>query len=381
MNKNILYTLLAMLTLLSACRKTSNGGETASGESNDSIRLEVKYAKGFALKYVQGGVLLDITDPEGKGDKTFRYALMQRGKKHNQADVEGYEVIETPIAGTICMTTPQLSYFIKLQALDKVVGITSTQYLKNEQVKKAIDEGKIGRIGMDGDFDTELVVALNPQVILVSPTKRGGYESIKNLNIPLLSFYAYKELDPLGQSEWLKVVGILTGKETEAQRLFEGIEQRYNELKKLTAEVKHRPTVMTGELRSGTWHVLGGRNYQVKQLTDAGANYFMPERNETGGVDLDFEAVYARGEKADFWRMMHSKGDEVTYAYIQSIDPRYADFKAFKERKIFNIDQRKRPFYEEVPVAPEVVLADLIKIFHPELLPDHKPVYYELLTK
>ena len=49
-----------------------------------------------------------------------------------------------------------------------------------------------------------------------------------------------------------------------------------------------------------------------------------------------------------------------------------------RERVIY-CNMREKPFYESMPTEPEVVLADLIQIFHPQLLSGHQPGYYELL--
>lgn len=345
-------------------------------------QMKVKYAQGFSLDYKGDTVIVSVCDPDDSTRYRGRYALIRGGDANNSHVSKEFDaVINTPITGTICMTTPQLSYFLSLNALDKVVGMASANMLHNHQVLDAIQSGHIGRIGMEGDFDIEQVIGLSPQIILVSPFKRGGYDVIRDLSIPLVTFLAYKESHPLGQAEWVKFVGMLTGKEEQAQHLFDEIEERYNNLKQLTSNVEHRPSVMTGELRSDNWYVLGGKSYIAQQIRDAGATYFLKDNEETGGINLDFEKVYALGEQADFWRMMNLKAkDGFSYQSIEQTDPRYADFNAFKKRQIFYCDLQNKPFYEEVAMAPDVVLADLIKIFHPHLLPKHKTVYYHLLN-
>ena len=66
-------------------------------------------------------------------------------------------------------------------------------------------------------------------------------------------------------------------------------------------------------------------------------------------------------------------------------DNRYADFKAVKNRQVFNNNARVNEaggndYWEGGISNPDLVLSDLIKIFHPELLPDHKFVYYRQLN-
>ena len=112
---------------------------------------------------------------------------------------------------------------------------------------------------------------------------------------------------------------------------------------------------------------------------DAGADYFMKDDQRSGGVTLDFEKVYSQAAGADYWRIVNSFEGDFTYNTLKAEDSRYADFKAFKNKGVVYCNMDKKPFYESMPTEPEIVLADLIKAFHPELLPDYKPVFYELL--
>lgn len=373
--KNITLLLSCILIILSACnpnKKTSVETSTA----NDTT--EVKYAKGFSVSNHGNYRLVDITDPSGESDIIYKYALVNRGTTSKEIPSD-YEIIETPVRSVICMTTLQMSNFIKLKATDRIVGMTSARFLFNEQLKKQLKENTTKRIGIEGEFDTEIIMALNPEIILVSPFKRGGYEAIRNLDIPLISFLAYKESSPLGQAEWIKFTAMLLGLEEQANEQFEEIEKRYLELKALSESVSDQPTVMSGELHSGNWYVVGGNSYLAQLFRDAGANYFMKNDDESGGFYVDFETVYSQGANTDYWRIVNSYNGAFSYDALKQSDARYADFKAFKDKKVIYCNLREAPFYENTPVEPEVVLADLIKIFHPTLLPEHTPVYYDLL--
>ena len=186
---------------------------------------------------------------------------------------------------------------------------------------------------------------------------------------------------PLGQAEWIKFTAALLGLEDEANVKFKAIEDRYLELKALVENVEKRPTVLSGELHSGNWYVVGGESYLAQLFRDAGAQYFMKNDNESGGFYVDFETVYSQGAEADFWRIVNSYNGDFSYDILKQTDGRYADFKAYKEKKVIYSNLREVPFYEQTPVEPEVILADLIKVFHPTLLSDHEAVYYKLLTQ
>ena len=374
--KKLLFILFTLVIAFSGCNQNKNA--KTIGDRNTADSMNIKYAKGFKVASSENYKLVDISDPSGESDMHYKYALVNRGSNKEGIPAD-YQIIEIPVRSVICMTTLQLSNFIKLKALDKVVGITSTRFLFNEQMNRQLKEGKTSKIGIEGEFDNEAILALNPDIILVSPFKKGGYDAIRNLDIPLISFLGYKESSPLGQAEWIKFIAMLLGIEEQANKQFDDIENKYNKLKAMSASVSERPTVLSGELHSGNWYVVGGNSYLAQLFRDAGANYFMKNDNESGGFYVDFETVYSQGANTDYWRMVNSHDGTFTNDALKQSDARYADFKAFKDKKLIYCNLREKPFYENTPVEPEVVLADLIKIFHPSFLPEYVPVYYELL--
>lgn len=375
MKKTIYFIFVLLMAVLISCNSNKKSESSNDNQQDSTI---VKYAKGFKVSDHGNYRLVDIHDPSGESDLQYHYALLNRGADKTGIPAD-YQIIETPVRSVICMTALQLSNFIKLDAVDKVVGITSTRFLFNKQMNEQLKNGKTSKIGIEGEFDSEVVMALNPDIILVSPFKRGGYEAIRNLDIPLVSFLGYKESSPLGQAEWIKFTAMLLGIEEQANKQFDEIEQKYNDLKTLAESAEQKPTVLSGELHSGNWYVVGGKSYLAQLFRDAGASYFMKNDNESGGFYIDFETVYSQGANADYWRMVNSHNGIFSYDALKQSDARYADFKAFKDKKLVYCNLREKPFYENTPVEPEVVLADLIKIFHPSLLPEHTPVYYELL--
>lgn len=386
--KHLIWLVCLLIPVLFGCKakKNSDAADASNADSalvaDSNVCIVPKYAKGFQVTYTDKGYcLLDIKDPQKEeGGDSYHFALKPRGVNIDETPA-GYTVIETPVKSTICMTSLQLSNFIKLDELDAVVGITSTRHLFNADMQKRLDEGKTHKIGIEGNFDNEIIMGINPDVILISPFKRGGYDALTEVGIPLIPHLGYKEMTPLGQAEWIKFIGLLIGKEEKANRIFAEIESRYLELVKLMSEVKKRPVVFSGELRGGNWYAVGGKSFLAQLFKDAGADYFLKDDVRSGGVSLDFETVYSQAAYADYWRIVNSYKGEFTYDVLQAEDVRYADFQAFKKKQVVYCNMSQKPFYESMPVEPEVVLADLIAVFHPQLLPNHTPRYYELLKK
>ena len=373
--------LLAWISFAGCRPKNNQNVTTATCEAADtsSIRITPVYAKGFRVTYTPTCRLVDISDPQKEGGESFHYALVPRGVKPENIPAD-YTVIETPVKSVICMTSLQLSNFIKLDALSHVVGITSTRHLFNKEMNERLKQGKTAKIGIEGNFDNEVIMSVNPDVIFISPFKRGGYDAMREVGIPLVPHLGYKEMTPLGQAEWIKFIGLFIGEEETANRKFAAIEKHYNELKERVAHVEKRPVVFSGEIRGGNWYAVGGKSFLAQLFRDAGADYFLKDDPRSGGVTLDFETVYSQAENADYWRIVNSFDGAFSYDALKSEDPRYADFRAFRDKGVIYCNMREKPFYESMPTQPEVVLEDLIKAFHPDLLPDYTPVYYERLN-
>lgn len=337
------------------------------------------YAEGFNVTRLSDKIrLIEIHDPQSSLAGSYRFALAESGADLTTID-PSYTIIRVPVQKVICMTSLQLSNFIKLGATDRISGITSTRHLFNPDIQRRIQEGKTARIGIEGNFDNETIMAADPDLILISPFKRGGYNALMDVGIPLMPHLGYKEMTPLGQAEWIKLAGMLTGLESEAILEFERIASRYNQLKSLTAQATKRPMVFSGEMRGGNWYAVGGKSFLATLFKDAGADYFLKDDQRSGGVNLNFETVYSKAAHADYWRIVNSYNGTYTYDALKESDVRYADFDACKNKKVIYCNMREKPFYESMPMEPEIVLADLIAIFHPGLITDHEPRYYELL--
>ena len=350
-SKTRLVYLLITTFCLAGCGYKSRNPVSENGLSSaDTIQtaLAPRYAKGFKITVRPDGVkLLSISEPNNNHAIPELFALVPKGTKAEIPD--GYTVIPTPTDRVICMTTPQLAGFTGLNAYDKVVATSTTRRMQNKEWLARLKDGRVKKIGMEGNFDTEIIIASQPDIIFVSPNRRGGYEVMKELNIPLVPYWAFKETSPLGLSEWIKVAGMFIGKEEEACQLFAQMEQRYNLLKAKVSNVKQRPSVFSGEMRRG--------------------------------VLMDFETVYAKGYNAGYWRVMNGYKGEFSYEALKASNPQYADFRAFKEKKVIYCNLEWIPLYENLPLSPDVLLSDMIKAFHPELLPDYHPVFYSLLEK
>lgn len=334
-----------------------------TAEVSDTIRIQ--YAKGLKVDYQSDGIHVSISNPDPAA-------------KHDKAQ----EILVTkPCRRFICTTALQLGNFEVLGLEDCIVGMNSLRNLFSPRVKAQMENGQTVQIGKEGNFDLETVIASRPDFIFVSVSKHGGFEGLKDCGIPLIPHHGYKETDPLGQAEWIKLIGLLTGETRRANAVFADIEKKYLTLKDEVA--RHAsdslPTIMSGrQLRDG-WYIVGGRSYMAQLFKDAGVRYVMADNEESGGTTLDFEAAYARGVEADFWQTDGSFDGDFTLQTLAEEDERYATMKAFKAQKVLFCNLSQTPYRELAAVQPHLILADFVKAFHPELLPHYETKYYKLI--
>ena len=383
------FLVIVLAVFASSCGGGNHNGNGLALTEADSLGAAPRYAKGYSVKVLDNGIrLIDVADPQDDEEKmpvSYHFALVDKG---TEVEVPaGYTKVEVPIERTLVMTMLQLSNFTALDALDIVRGITGTKNLFNKDIRQRVKDGRMVKIGMEGNFDTELILAAHPEVIFISPFKRGGYDAIKETGITLIPHLGYKELTPLGQAEWIRFVGMFIGKEHEADSIFAGIESRYNglrqrvdsliNLKSQTSNIK--PTVFSGEMHGGNWYAVGGKNSLAQIFRDAGAQYVF-DNDDTGGVNIEFEEMYAAAANADYWRILNSYEGDFSYDALKASEPRNELFKAFKEKKVIYCNMKQTPYYEKSPVMPDVLLSDLVAIFHPELMPaDYEPTFYRML--
>ena len=379
MNKTTLITLFSIL-LVACVRKERQEfpraadalfqqGDSAlfrAAEYSDSV--VIRYARGLEVRYAEDGIHVLISNPDPSA---------------SHAPVEEM-VLTEPHHRFVCTTALQLGNFEVLGLESCIVGMNSLRNLFSPVMKRRMADGATVKIGKEGNFDLETIIALQPDYIFVSASKHGGFEALRECGIPLIPHHGYKETDPLGQAEWIKLVGLLTGETRRANAVFADIEQKYLTLRDEVAAHCARedvplPTVISGrQLRDG-WYVVGGRSYMARLFEDAGARYVMSDNEDSGGTTLDFEAAYARGIHADFWQTDGTFPGEFTLQTLSQEDERYATMDAYKHRRVLFCNFSRVPYRELGGVQPHLLLADFVKAFHPELLPRYTAKYYQLL--
>jgi iron complex transport system substrate-binding protein len=288
-------------------------------------------------------------------------------------------VIVLPISNVAAFSATQLNAIEMLGLLDEVKGVSEARYIKSKAVIARLEAGEIVELATNADYFIEKILSVNPSLIFYSPFQFMERHPLEVTRIPLIPFYDYLEHDPLGRAEWIKFTATFFNKIEEADSIFRKIEEDYLYFKSLTDNIEIEPTVFSDKYFNGQWYVPGGKSYIAALFRDSGADYLWKDDTHTGSFPLDYEVVYSKAHDADFWRIVGSYGDEPTYDALSGENELYKNFKAFQNKNVIWCDAEKTAYFENSPLEPHLVLADLIFAFHPELLPFHKPKYYHIL--
>jgi len=372
------FLTIVLNILFFGCNQPSNpSSRNVSGDFAVSVS-NPEFAKGFKVSESERLKIIEIFYPWDSLNAAKKFYLIPKNSDYDFVADDGI-IIKTPVKSMVCLSATHLSFADALGLLKNVSGVSSADYVVSQEFQNLVKSGAIKEIGIADHFKLEQLIQLNPEIVMVSPQAGQGFDPLVSAGLSIVPNGDYLESSPLGQAEWIKFMGVLFNKEEEAKLIFDSIKSAYNELKALTENVKYRPTVLSGKQYGGFWDLPGGNSFVAQFFSDAGAQYIYSENPETGSHTLDFETVYAMGIYADFWRFLVYSTDDFTLESLKNEDLRYQDFKAFKDKKVIVCNTLKKPYYQKGLLEPQIILADLIKIFHPELLPDYQNNYYELI--
>lgn len=371
--------LLFILTCgfaFSACRFAPQHAESDEIVVADS--MDPVYAKGFRVVWQNGQRFIQIMNPWDDLSVLQELAIQEKDSiSREQNNIK--QLIKLPLESIVALSATQWAAFEKMDALDRITGITESDFVQSPAMQKRLKQGKTTDVGRHALLKPELILQLMPELIIYAPEKTGIPAVLSKTGLPLLAWPDYFETDPLGRAEWIKLVGILVQKEEEARALFGAIEEAYRNYRELTLTLDSRPTIFADKAFNEQWYIPGGSSYMARLFKDAGAQYIWADKASAASIPMDTESIAARALHADFWRIAHAAPEEYNREILWKENALYAHFNAFKHNRIIFCNTAKTAYFEKGPFEPHIVLADLIHFLHPALLPDHKPVYHKIL--
>jgi iron complex transport system substrate-binding protein len=371
--KLALFTVI-LLGLMSCTDRQSN--------QSTEIKTGLKYAEGFHMKKDGPYTWLTVTYPYPGATSGYRYLLVPDGGTPPPHDA-GVQVLRTPATTIVCTSTTHIPHLDYLGLTDKLTGFPTTDYITSTSMRERVDAGGVEELGIDKGMNLELLYTLKPSLVMgyTMTADLGQLKKIQELGIPVVINAEYLEKDPLGRAEWIKFTGALFGKEKEADSVFRSIENEYLKVKELAGKASERPDVLSGIVYGDAWFMPGGKNYAARLLDDAACNYLWSADSTHGWLELSFESVYEKAKDADIWIGVASFN---SLEELAAAEKRYKMFRPYETGEVYTYNARVgakggNEFLELGYLRPDLVLKDLVRIAHPELLPEYQLYFHNKL--
>ncbi len=376
-----LILLAICATLLISCKEEKQHVVTSVNESK-GIEESIRYAKGFSITNYKGYKKVIVSSPWPNSNKTFTYFLVQKDGKLPNLDTNA-KIIEIPIKTLVAVSTTNIPALEYLEVDHSLIGFPNTKYICSEKTRARVDNGAIKDLGNDLEINIESLLELNPELVIGFSVNGVNIklDQIEKLGIPVVIDGAWTEQHPLGRAEWIKFIAAFYNKEKEADSIFKTIETDYLKAKEAAKITTRKPKVMSGSTFKDVWHVPGGKSFIAKYLEDANTDYLWKDNNSTGSLQLNFENVLEKAQNAEFWI---GAGSFDTKKEIQDNHKGYALFNAYKNNTVYTYTKRKGTkggllYYELGSLRPDLILKDMIKIAHPDLLNDYETFFFKRL--
>ena len=360
-----------------------NKNDSETGQELEKIDLS--YASGFEISRGNGFWQLDVTQAWTGADRIFTYLVLEENAEKPHGDFDA--IIQLPIEKVILTSTTHIPHLDILNVTEKLIGFPNLDLISSEKTWTQIDAGRVEDLGAGPSANTEMVIDLDPDWIMISTTGENlkYLDLLQQASIPAVINGEYVEQHPLGRAEWIKFTGVLLGKYEEAVVAFDKVEKDYLEAEKLSDSIidSLRPTVLSGVLYQDIWYAPGSESWGANILENAGGNYIFSDQKGTGSAQLNYEFVLENALEADFWV---GSADFPDLKTMGDSEPRYKAFKAYQSGNVFSYTQKRGragglEYFELGYMRPDLILKDLIKILHPALLPDYELYFYQQLDE
>ncbi len=358
------------------------GRKSVSLEDFDKPVYMLEYASGFDIQGADSkqSVLLTVTNPWQGADGIAVQLFIARDGETVPEGFDG-QVLEGDADRIVAMSSTHIAMLDAIGEVDRVVGVSGIDYISNPDIQARRD--RIGDVGYEGNINYELLLSLDPDLVLLYGVNgaSGMEPKLRELGIPFLYVGDYLEESPLGKAEWLVVLSEVVGKRAEGEKVFAEIPVRYNALKQRVAEnTLDAPSVMLNMPYGDSWFMPSTESYAVRLIKDAGGDYIYKKNTGNASTPVDMEEAYLLASAADLWLNV---GMASTLGEVKAACPKFVDTRCFLNGDVYNNNACTNAaggndYFESAVVHPDLLLRDLVKIFHPELV-EEPFVYYKRL--
>ena len=378
--KSVFIRVILFLVLIPfiGCKKSSENSRNTLTNFENSIH----HAKGLEIYKQQGFSIVKITNPWPKAKEGFTYILQEKNGIIPDS-LKQFTVIPIPIQSIVVTSTTHIPSLELLGVENTLVGFPNTDYISSAKTRKLIDAGKVREVGSNESLNTEVLIDMKPDLIVSFGLNNSNptLENLQKSGLKVMLNGDWTEQSPLGKAEWIKFFGQLYGLDSKANTVFSEIETAYNSTLALVKNANTKPTVLSGAMYQEQWYLPQGESWAALFLKDAQSHYLWANSKGTGSLAVSFEVILEKAQNADFWI---APGDFSSLKQMSDSNPHYGQFTSFKNKKVYSYSVNKGAkggiiYFEWSPTRPDWVLKDLIKIFHPKLLPKHKLFFFQKL--
>ena len=343
---------------------------------------EIRYAKGLEIYKHKGFSIVKITNPWPDAKENFTYILLEKNGIIPDS-LKQFSIIQIPIKSIVVTSTTHIPALELLGVENTLMGFPNTDYISSVTTRKLIDAGKVREVGVNESLNTEVLIDMKPDVIVSFGLNNSNptLDNLQKSGLNVMFNGDWTEQSPLGKAEWIMFFGALYGLDDKANTIFSEIEKEYKATLALAKKATSKPTVLSGAMYQEQWYVPQGESWASLFLKDAQSNYLWSNTKGTGSLSVPFEIVLEKAQNAEFWI---APGDFSSIKEMSDSNPHYNQFASFKNKKVYSYAVNKGTkggilYFELSPSRPDLVLMDLIRIFHPELVPNHNLFFFKKL--
>ncbi|MBR4719352.1 MAG: ABC transporter substrate-binding protein [Lachnospiraceae bacterium] len=336
----LFLTVIPVISLFTACA----GKDTANSLNKPADHLELSYAKQFDVSSYDGGYkhihIANGTD----------YVIIPEGKRDSDLGIEGAVLIHEPVENIYLAASSAMDLFVSLDSLDSIKTCsTKASDYSIEEAKEKIGSGEIEYVGKYSSPDYEVILnsgcdlAIESTMITHSPKIK---EELEKLGIPVFTERSSYEKNPLGRLEWIKLYGVILGREKEAEEFFEKEERKALAIEKSLQKEKineeDRKTVAFFYISSnGYVNVRKPGDYVSTMISMAGGRYAYEDiaddsDNALSTMNLNWEEFYRDTVDADI--LIYNATIDGGIKDLDELigkNTLFADFKAVKEGDVY----------------------------------------------
>ena len=332
-----------LLLLSGGCGRT----ETAAQERNTDISQELTYtgsmdlvyAEKFAVDYYEDGYALITVNQD------MQYLPVPEGMEAPEDLAEGIAVLQQPVDHIYLVASAVMDMFVSMDALDSVrfSGLQESGWYI-EEAREAMEAGDILYAGKYSTPDYEQILAegcglaVENTMIYHTPEVK---EQLENFGIPVLVDYSSYEAEPLGRTEWVKLYGLLIGKEEAAEEAFQSEMEAFQSIQESEEDIGDEKSVAFFYITAnGEANVRKSSDYLAKMIDMAGGEYIFrnlgDEESASSTETMQMEEFYAGAKDADY--IIYNStidGELSSLDELLAKSPLLKDFKAVENGNVF----------------------------------------------